>query len=129
MPVLEHCGNDYTLISAKVPVGVYVGMASAARGEGSLFGFHHGRQQRARRVRRFIHGTHRDWVGTGAYRNVLGFWWKSHGYRRDWVGIGAYRNVLGLWWKSHGYHRDRVGTGAYRNMLGFRWKSHRCLAD
>jgi hypothetical protein len=62
MPVPERCGNDYTLISTKVPegvtslvsgrtglkysiiliAGVYVGTASAAREEGSLSGSHPG---------------------------------------------------------------------------------------
>jgi len=34
MPVHEHRGSGSTLISAKVPLGVYVGTASAARGKG-----------------------------------------------------------------------------------------------
>ncbi len=45
MPVPERCGNDYTLIATKVSAGVYVGTASAARGEGCLSGSHHGQRQ------------------------------------------------------------------------------------
>ncbi len=72
MPVAERCGNGYNLISAKVPARVYIGTASAARGEGSLSRSHHSRKRRVRRVRWFTHEAHRGRAGTGVYKNMLG---------------------------------------------------------